>query len=245
MTALARPRDEDRAPVLKEVAHDLLLRAVVPALVLIVAGLAVGWLLVVPLAAATGEDQVNVLLQAARTPTLDSSARIASMIGSVAGNGVICVLAVAFIWVVSRQWWVAVLPAIALQTHVIVHIVTSTLVGRPRPEVEHLDIGQPTTSFPSGHMGATTAQLLVVALFLCQRPASRIFKVLVVVLITGYLVWLGWSRLYLGMHHPSDVVWGAVNGVACGLIGWFSLRRHASEPIDSPSGTGNPPTPKP
>jgi undecaprenyl-diphosphatase len=231
MTVVSRFRDDDDPPALKDAARDLVVRAVVPAIGLILAGLAVGWLVVVPLASSTGEDQLNLVLRAGRTPTLDMVARIASEIGGVMGNAVLCVLAVVIIWFASRRWWLAALPFVALQLHIFVHIVTSTLVGRQRPDVEPLDVGQPTSSFPSGHMGATTAQLLVVVLFVCNRVESVVVRVVVIVTTGGYLLVLGWSRLYLGMHHLSDVVWGALNGVVCGLIAWLFLRRNPAQPV--------------
>jgi undecaprenyl-diphosphatase len=181
---------------------------------------------VLPLSGLTGEDRLSGWLQAGRTPWLDAVARIASTIGGVTGNAVLCVLATVLIWAMSRQWWLATLPVIALNLHIFVHIATSTLIARQRPDVEQLDIGQPTASFPSGHMGATTAQLLIVVLFLWYRVESRVVRVVIVAVTGGYLLVLAWSRVYLGMHHPSDVIWGAVNGVACGLIAWLYLRRN-------------------
>ena len=79
-------------------------------------------------------------------------------------------------------------------------------------------------------MGATTAQLLVVVLLLFHWGIDRWWsRTIVIVIVTGYLLVLGWSRVYLGMHHVTDVVWGGVNGVACGLIGWLFLRRTSPE----------------
>ena len=202
-----------------------MIRALLPALALVVVGLGMGWVLIGPIGAWTGEDQVSVLAQSGRTPTLDAIARIASEIGSVNGNAIICILGVSLVWALTRRWWLAALPALALPLHVMVHIATSTIIARPRPAVETLDIGQPTASFPSGHMGATTAQLLVLVLFFYQRVDSRAWRAVIIAAVTGYLMVLGWSRVYIGMHHVSDVLWGAVNGVACGLIAWLCLRR--------------------
>jgi membrane-associated phospholipid phosphatase len=229
MTVLSRYRDDDTPPALMAVARDLLVRAFLPALALLGAGLLVGLLVVVPLAGSTGEDRLNLLLRAGRTPQLDGIARVASEIGGVTGNAIICVVAVLVILVWSRRWWLAALPAIALQMHIFVHIVTSTVVARQRPDVEPLDVGQPTSSFPSGHMGATTAQLLVVVLFLCHQVKSVALRVTAAVIAGAYLICLGWSRLYLGMHHLSDVVWGALNGIVCGLVAWLFLRRSPVE----------------
>ena len=230
MSLVSRYRDDESAPTIISAGRDLIIRALLPGLALFALGLGVGWLLLGPWGASTGEDQVSVLAQSGRTPTLDAIARIASAIGSVNGNAIICILSVAFVWALSRRWWLAALPAVALWLHVMVHIATSTIIARPRPTVETLDIGQPTASFPSGHMGATTAQLLVLVLFLCQRVESRAWRAVIIAVVTGYLLVLGWSRVYLGMHHLSDVLWGAVNGVGCGLIAWLFLRRNPAQP---------------
>jgi undecaprenyl-diphosphatase len=231
MTMLTRYRDDQTAPTVLAVGRDLIVRALLPAMALFTVGLGVGWALVGPIGSTPAEDQFSVLAQSARTPVLDTVALTASAIGSVNGNAIICLLSVALVWIVSRRWWLAALPAVALALHVMVHIATSTLVARPRPHVETLDIGQPTASFPSGHMGATTAQLLVLVLFLFHRVESRAWRVAVTAVVAGYLLVLGWSRVYLGMHHVSDVLWGAVNGVACGLIAWLFLRRNPADPV--------------
>jgi undecaprenyl-diphosphatase len=229
MTALARHRDDASAPALRGALRDLAVRGVLPASGLLAVGLLVGRFVIGPLSAATREDQLNVLLQSGRTASLDYVARLASTIGGVAGNAVICVLATLLIWAMSRQWWLATLPVIALNLHIFVHIATSTLIARPRPDVEQLDIGQPTASFPSGHMGATTAQLLVVVLFLWYRVESVAVRIVIITITGGYLFVLAWSRIYLGMHHPTDVLWGAINGITCGLIAWLYLRRNPIE----------------
>jgi len=235
VTLLSRYRDDDSAPTLIGAGRDLILRGLVPAVVLFAVGLWVGWWLSGPIGDSLGEVNVNAQVQSGRTPALDAVARVASGMGSATGNTVFCVAAAALIWVLSRRWWLAALPVVALLLQVMVYIATSTLVGRQRPAVVTLDIGEPTASFPSGHMGATTAQLLVVVLFLLRWGIDRWWwRTTLIVTVTGYLLVLGWSRVYLGMHHVTDVVWGGVNGVACGLIGWLFLRRTSpSNPHDA------------
>ncbi len=200
-------------------------RAAPAALALFVVGVAIGGLLSGPIGLSLGEDRISVMIQAGRTPGLDALALAASAIGSVIGNAVLCVASVALVWFLTRRWWLSALPAVALALHVVVHFTTSTLVARPRPEVERLDVGQPTASFPSGHVGATTAQLLVLVLVFFLLVESRAWRAAVVTTVAAFVAVLGWSRVYLGMHHVTDVVWGVVNGVACSLIAWWFLRR--------------------
>jgi undecaprenyl-diphosphatase len=64
-------------------------------------------------------------------------------------------------------------------------------------------------SFPSGHTGSSFACATVLFLNL-PRP----YGILALVLAT----FIGLSRLYVGIHYPSDVLFGAVNGIIIGYV---------------------------
>lgn len=211
-------------PSVRSAARDLGVRAFLPMLVLLGANLALGFAITGPGGGLPMEDAVNRFLQAGRTPVLDAVARAASTAGNAPSNIGACVVFMAVLWFLTRRWWVAILPGIALTLEAIVHAVTSTIVDRDRPAVEHLDAAQPTASFPSGHEGATLAQVLIL-LFLAHRLASTAARLALRVLGIGFVLVLGWSRLYLGMHHLSDVLVGVVNGIVCALLAWNYLRR--------------------
>lgn len=110
----------------------------------------------------------------------------------------------------------AAVPALAMALASATHVAGSTLVGRPRPAVERLGTRQPTSSFPSGHVGAMTA--LAVALGRAAGALPRPARVAVRAGLTSYLLLLGWSRLYNGQHYASDVLAGYANGLACGRL---------------------------
>jgi membrane-associated phospholipid phosphatase len=71
----------------------------------------------------------------------------------------------------------------------------------------------PYNSFPSGHMGFATG--FGVALFL----GTRRWKIPAVLIPAA----IGWSRIYLGAHHFSDVVASAMLGIAVGIYTWYRL----------------------
>jgi undecaprenyl-diphosphatase len=92
--------------------------------------------------------------------------------------------------------------------------------------VPHLDPAPPTSSYPSGHVGASTALYLSFAL-LAQRIEQAALRRVVTTLFLLVPVLVAWARLYRGMHHLSDILIGGANGVVCALLAWAYLRRKA------------------
>ncbi len=101
------------------------------------------------------------------------------------------------------------------------HVTSSALVGRERPALERLGTHQPTSSFPSGHVGAMTA--LAVVLGRLAEPLPRPARVVARAALVAYLGALGWSRLYNGQHYASDVLAGYVNGVVAARLALHAL----------------------
>lgn len=114
-------------------------------------------------------------------------------------------------------------PGLAMALASGTHVLSSTLVARERPGLERLGTVQPTSSFPSGHVGAMTA--LAVVLSSLAGPLPRPARALVRCGLAGYLGALGWSRLYNAQHYASDVIAGYVNGVVCGRLAQHALAR--------------------
>ncbi len=98
------------------------------------------------------------------------------------------------------------------------------LIGRGRPSIVPHLMTADSLSFPSGHsMMATVVYLVLAALLAPEVPdrRSRIFVIAVALLLT-FIV--GISRVYLGVHYPSDVLGGWSVGLAWATLCWLAAR---------------------
>jgi len=106
------------------------------------------------------------------------------------------------------------------------------IANRPRPYQVVADavLRQPPahgTSFPSSHTAVTVAVVIALVPFLPRALAW---------VAIAYAVLVGWSRVYLGVHYPLDVLAGAGIGMAVGgvvLLALGVLLRRAGEPAQS------------
>jgi undecaprenyl-diphosphatase len=150
-----------------------------------------------------------------RTATATVVAHVFSWLGS---GYVVFPLAVGFCVTMYRRAPVRAL-AIGLSTAgaVLVANVDKVLVGRPRPPVRHLDhvVG---SSFPSGHATQSTVLCVVLVLTLFSVHPGRALMIAAVAAGTALVICIAISRVYLGVHYPSDVVAGIGLGLSWALI---------------------------
>jgi undecaprenyl-diphosphatase len=126
----------------------------------------------------------------------------------------------------TKQWWFAIIPAIAIAMQATVFVLATVVIGRPRPEATHLDPAPPTSSYPSGHVGAATALYLSFA-FMAQRIETAWLRRLLTTILVAIPFLVAYARFYRGMHHVSDIVIGMLNGIVCALLAWYWLRRRS------------------
>ena len=147
-----------------------------------------------------------------------------SMIGNTEYVIAVGVIVCAIVWWRTKEWWFAVVPLIAISLQATVFVIATAVVGRERPPVERLDPTPPTSSYPSGHVGASTALYVSFALMATRISNVVVRRVVIVLCILAPLL-VSYARLYRGAHHVSDIVVGILNGLLCALLAWNYLRR--------------------
>jgi len=152
-----------------------------------------------------------------RTAAWTNFFRAAALCGGTPAVTVITVVvAVAAVW---RRWWTLAGQAVVAGVGTAVLVVAGkSAFGRPRPPAAtQLGVLQ-SLSYPSGHaLGSMVAATLLLALVFAASRAGP-WRVLAVLLVAVYIVWVGLSRLYLGVHWGSDVLGGWAIGAAWGLL---------------------------
>jgi membrane-associated phospholipid phosphatase len=176
----------------------------------------------------TVEDGLDRTLQTHRTHTLDDvSAAFSTGASTLYAVGATA-LAVLVAWLVFRTWREPLFLAGAVVLETSVFLLTTLAVDRARPAVVHLDAAPPTSSFPSGHTAAALALYGGIALLTARRGAGWPAWLLLLIPLA-----VGTSRMYRGMHHPSDVLAALLLGTCCLVIMHRAL---LTEPLTRRSG---------
>jgi len=209
--------------------RSLLLRALAPGIVLWLAIAGFGLLLAGPLKGwDRSESALNRSLQDTRSRTWDSVTALWSHLGNTEIIIGVCVVAVAVVWWRTRRWWFALIPALAISLQATIFVTVSTVIGRARPDVPHLDPAPPTSSYPSGHVGASVALYSSLAIMATTIERAWLRRTVIGVCSVIPLL-VAYARMYRGMHHLSDVVVGVINGLACAALAAACLVHRRSD----------------
>ena len=120
-----------------------------------------------------------------------------------------------------RTMWLVIL---ASGSGAILSHILKLFFARDRPDLLPL-VGTMTASFPSGHAMLSAVIYLSLGGLLAQmafRRSIKIYFLMVALVLTGLV---GLSRIYLGVHYPTDVLAGWTVGLVWAL-GWWSVARY-------------------
>ena len=158
---------------------------------------------------AVADHPVVLFLAAHRQPWSTTAARVISDMGSPVGVAVTAVVAgVALAWV-RRSGLPLLVFALGAGGIGVINMTVKRLVGRDRPPLATAMLDAQGFSFPSGHTVGTTVVWLLSAWMIGHWVIGR--RAIQVAVWTGALLMIvavGATRVYLGVHFPSDVLAG-------------------------------------
>lgn len=204
-----------RAPLRSEVRRDawMLISGAVLVLLLMCG---IGYLLTHPLANAgytRWEGGMDRWFAGHRSPAWNALSNAASLAGDTPAAVGISVIAFVVLRLVLHRWREPILLAVCMIGEVAIFSATAAIVGRHRPEVEHLDGSPPTSSFPSGHTAGSTTLYGVLVVVVFAYSTRTVWRALAATIAVLIVMSIGLSRLYRGMHYPSDVAGGILLGI--------------------------------
>lgn len=166
---------------------------------------------------------------------VEELARDATALGGVGVLTFLTLAATGFLWLLPRRATAVYLLA-ATVSGVMLSNTAKALFDRPRPDLVPHGASVYTASFPSGHAMMATVTWLTLAVLLATTFRRRRLKVYVVALAVLVTIAVGVSRVYLGVHWPTDVLAGWAAGgawaLACAALARALSRRGAIEAED-------------
>ena len=175
------------------------------------------------------DTPIRNAVHARSSPPLTATLRGVSLIGSE-----VCLvpLGVILVWwlVAAKRRRAAVVFAVAALGAEALDQIMKLLFNRPRPE-PFFGLASPIThSFPSGHAMVSCCFFGVLAAILAAREPSRMKRTGIFAAAALLVAVMGFSRVYLGFHYPTDVLAGYAAAVV-----WLAVVRTAYPVFTKPS----------
>jgi undecaprenyl-diphosphatase len=155
-------------------------------------------------------SMINLIGQL-RNPTPDSFMVFATQLGS--GTFIIISsILIILMLIISKKFNCAWIIAISLLGQEIISSLIKHLVARARPDILTHLVQADGYSFPSGHSLAAAVFYGLLAYLLTQSIKKPVYRYGIWILAFGLIVLVGFSRIYLGVHWPTDILGGILLG---------------------------------
>jgi len=144
-----------------------------------------------------------------------------------------------FLWL-TRHKYSTVLLLVATAGGIGLNTILKVGFARPRPQVFEWGTHASSWSFPSGHAMSSTVVYITVAYLAARLQKTRLARFATLAVFAVIIAVICFSRLYLGVHYPSDVAAGVIIGLSWAAFCMATLeavqrfaKRHAKEVLKS------------
>jgi undecaprenyl-diphosphatase len=153
---------------------------------------------------------------------LQETARDVTSLGSTIVLGIITFAVVGYLFL-ARRSAVAWLMLSAVLGGVALNNLLKFAFARPRPDFVTHAARVFTTSFPSGHATLSAITYLTMGALLARIHSSLTIRIYLMLVAVFLILLIGMSRIYLGVHYPTDVLGGWCVGAAWAMGCWVLM----------------------
>ena len=165
-----------------------------------------------------GDEEALRRLQELERSGLSSAARAVTRLGNTPVVAASILALVAVLWAVGRRR--DSIACLLIPVAEGLGVAVKALIGRPRPEFILFPPGPDSAAFPSGHAIHAVLFFGFLLYLTLAHTKSRGLRVAALAVLPLIILIVGASRVYLGLHWPSDVLGGYIFG---GVFLWVLL----------------------
>ena len=156
-----------------------------------------------------------------RTPALTSYFKLVTDVGDFYGYLIVLGIFLILSLLVFKRWKYVIQATLVLGLATVSNMMLKRFIDRARPGIEHL-VSVETLSYPSGHAMSAMAFYGFLIFIVYKFKIHKAIKFFLILLLALLILSIGISRIYLGVHYPSDIAGGFIAGliwvVFCVLI---------------------------
>lgn len=141
-------------------------------------------------------------------------------LGSAAVIVLITVIVVGYLLLQKKYYWMWLVIIATIGGALLVGGLKE-IIGRTRPTVVTHLLQEKSLSFPSGHSMMSAIVYLTQATLLSRIETNKKVKIYIISTALLLTILIGISRVYIGVHYPTDVLAGWVAGISWALLCWY------------------------
>lgn len=149
------------------------------------------------------DESLLLAINSISSSLLDQIMVFVTTFGGVAFISILTATVVIYFWR-QKQWRSAVFVAFAVGGVLTANSVLKLVFQRDRPSLWSLLVSESTYSFPSGHAALSCTVALTAVILLWHSK----WRKLAIIAACIYVITIGFTRLYLGVHYPTDILAG-------------------------------------
>lgn len=166
---------------------------------------------------ASYDQQIAQSIISYRSPVLTNYFVIVTKLGNASSYLIIISLFAFVSFIIFKKWKYMSQITLVLLLAALSNSVLKRFINRARPDIEHL-VAVKTLSYPSGHAMASMAFYGFLAYLFYKFNLPKYIKVLTILVLALLILSIGISRIYLGVHFPSDIAGGFIAGAIWVLL---------------------------